>query len=276
VIQQVQQLCRDWLTSGKVGAILSIKSENGNVAPYLFTKPEEIDALVISPKYPVNYMCRPIKKNIFMIIQEKYPELKLGVVAKGCDERALIELAKRELVKMQNLEIIGITCDKKQAEECRCPKPYPNQPIFGEKVEGISEDKATENLLKKDLTERLEFWRYQFSKCIKCYGCRNICPLCFCKECAMEQEWLVKTGTIPPKFPMFHFIRFYHLADRCIECGGCEDSCPMDIPLRTVSKLLRKEVEKLFNYEAGTDVKRESPLITDLEINPMKELSDVL
>jgi len=126
------------------------------------------------------------------------PNIKIGVIAKGCDERALIELAKREQIDMKNIEILGVACSREEAVECRCPRPYPNNPLIGEKVEGVFEDKSVGDLLNKGLSERLVFWQYQLSKCIKCYGCRNACPLCFCQDCAMEQEEWSKTGEIPP------------------------------------------------------------------------------
>ena len=75
-------------------------------------------------------------------------------------------------------------------------------------------------------------WMYEFQKCLKCYGCRDICPVCFCKECSLEHGDLVETGGVPPEVPLFHLIRAVHMAGRCIDCGLCEDACPVDIPLR--------------------------------------------
>jgi len=271
MIEKVQKLAKEHLTSGKIGAIFGLRENNGHIAPHIFTKVEELDNLVVSPKYPLFYTCRPSKKNILRLIEEKYPDVKIGVVAKGCDERALIELAKRDQVDMKNIKVLGVACTKEEAVECRCSKPYPHNLLIGEKVEGVSEDKDVENLLKKSLSERLEFWQYQLSKCIKCYGCRNACPLCFCKDCALEQELWSKRGELPPEIPVFHFIRFYHLADRCIECGECEKACPMDIPLLTISKQVRRDVKELFDYESGLNVEEESPLLTTLDETPMKE-----
>jgi len=254
-----------------VEVIFGLREKDNHIAPHIFTKVEELDRLVVSPKYPLFYTCRPSKKNIIRLIEEKYPAIKIGVIVKGCDERALIELAKRNQIDMKNIEILGVACSREEAVECRCPRPYPHHPLLGEKVEGVFEDKNVGDLLNKGLSERLAFWQSQLSKCIKCYGCRNACPLCFCQDCAMEQELWSKIGEIPPEIPVFHFIRFYHLADRCIECGECEKACPMDIPLLTISKQVRKDVKELFNYESGLDVKQESPLLTTLDEMPMKE-----
>lgn len=274
MIEKLKKLAKEYLTSGKVEVIFGLREKNNHIAPNIFTKVEELDRLVVSPKYPLFYTCRPSKKNIIRLIEEKYPAIKIGVIVKGCDERALIELAKRNQIDMKNIEILGVACSREEAVECRCPRPYPHNPLLGEKVEGVFEDKNIEGLLNKGWSERLSFWQSQLSKCIKCYGCRNACPLCFCQDCAMEQELWSKIGEIPPEIPMFHFIRFYHLADRCIECGECEKACPMDIPLLTISKQVRKDVKELFNYESGLDVKQESPLLTTLDEMPMKEVKN--
>lgn len=270
MIEEVRKLANEWLESGKVDAIYGLKEEDGHVAPHLFTKADELESLVTSPKYPLLNTCRPLKTNILYLIQKKHPNAKIGVVAKGCDERALIELAKRDQLNLEKIQIMGVACTEEEAIECKCPKPYPKSLLVGERIKGVSSDPDVETLLKMSLPERLAFWRYQHDKCIKCYGCRNACPLCFCEDCKLEQESWVKTGELPPEIPMFHFIKYYHLADRCIECGECEKACPVDIPLLTIHKLLRRDVKELFDYEAGVDVKQESPLLTTLDETPMR------
>lgn len=271
MIKKVQKIAREYLKSGKVGVIYGLKKQGKHIAPHIFNNEEELKDLVISTQVHLLNICRPSKKNIIRLIEEKYPQIKIGMVVRGCDERALIELAKRKQINLDNIELIGVACNKEEAIACNCYKPYPNHLDIGTKIEGVIEDKKKKDLLNKKLSERLSFWQYQFSKCIKCYGCRNACPLCFCKDCSMEQEVWTKIGEIPPEFPMFHFIRFYHLADRCIECGECEKACPVDIPLLTISKQIRNDIKELFDYESGLDVEQESPLLTSLDEVPMKE-----
>jgi formate dehydrogenase subunit beta len=278
MIKEVRQLAKEWLESRKVVAILGLRENNGHVAPYLFTETGELESLVISshsgkviPRYFTSSKSQRHKKNIVYLLEQKYPKAKLGIVARGCDEKALIELAKRNQIDLEKITILKVACTKEDALDCRCQKPYPTQPDIGEITEGISKDPNVEALLEKRLEERLSFWKHELSKCIKCYGCRNVCPVCFCVDCIMEKDQLAKMGQLPPETPMFHLIRWYHVADRCIECGECEKACPVDIPLLTILKLLRRDIKEMFNYEAGLDAKQKAPLLASLDESNLKE-----
>ena len=35
--------------------------------------------------------------------------------------------------------------------------------------------------------KRWGFWENEFSRCIRCYACRNVCPACFCQRCFVEE-----------------------------------------------------------------------------------------
>ena len=32
------------------------------------------------------------------------------------------------------------------------------------------------------LPERMAFWRGQMERCLRCYDCRNACPMCVCRD----------------------------------------------------------------------------------------------
>ncbi|MGL4669305.1 MAG: Coenzyme F420 hydrogenase/dehydrogenase, beta subunit C-terminal domain [Methanobacteriaceae archaeon] len=92
----------------------------------------------------------------------------------------------------------------------------------------------------------------QFEKCIKCFGCRESCPICYCSECTMEAngpEWIEK-GILPPS-PMFHLERMIHIADSCTNCGQCEEACPAEIPLSKIIHEINLKATDLSGYTRG-------------------------
>ncbi|WP_338096402.1 4Fe-4S binding protein, partial [Methanorbis rubei] len=92
------------------------------------------------------------------------------------------------------------------------------------------------------------------SKCIKCYGCIENCPICSCSEnCSTKNPELVRPGIIPPDF-MFQMIRFSHIASSCINCGQCSELCPMDIPNSLYMHAQQLEYERVFGHKPGYDM----------------------
>lgn len=112
-----------------------------------------------------------------------------------------------------------------------------------------------------------ERWQYisdEVNKCIRCYACRNACPLCYCKECFVDKtrpQWIGKTIDTNDTF-IFHIMRAFHLAGRCVECGACERACPMGVDIRKLNRKLSADVKELFDYKTGTSLDQVAPLAT--------------
>jgi len=153
---------------------------------------------------------------------------------------------------------------------CRYPNPLIADQMIGPEVTPQAEEDAyadLEGFEKLSTQERFDFWKRQMSRCIRCYACRNACPLCVCKHVCLadsrEPHWLSAEATLQEKW-LFQVMHALHLAGRCTECGECQRSCPMGIPILLLKRKMNRELKELFNYEAGVDPEAVPPLHTFL------------
>jgi len=112
--------------------------------------------------------------------------------------------------------------------------------------------------------ERWNTFEKESSRCIRCYACREACPMCYCAECFVDSsgpKWLEK-GVAPSDLEFYHIVRAYHQTGRCTGCGACERTCPMNIRLTYMTQKLNQEVKDLFDFEAGTDPETLPPMAT--------------
>ncbi len=215
---------------------------------------------------------------------------RIGVVVKGCDLRALVGLMGESQLKRDDLYLIGVPCAGvlgstiQPATELntdtiapKCLECVERLPVGCDFVPAVTPPPAPE-LEKKYASEiaRLEamtpaerwaYWKEQFSKCIKCYACRQVCPFCFCEQCLCDRNrpQMVETTPRPAGNMAWHIVRAMHLAGRCAGCAECERACPMDIPLNLLNRKMAKELKELFDYESGFEVLECGPLATFTE-----------
>jgi formate dehydrogenase subunit beta len=155
---------------------------------------------------------------------------------------------------------------------CEFPTPQEYDLLLGEPTlvagdeskavsqEGISRLKA----MSPD--ERWLFWQNEFSRCIRCYACRNVCPVCFCERCFVDEaepKWVQPIPRWQDNL-IFQVTRNIHVAGRCTDCGECERACPVNIPLRSLTREMYDIVDGLFHYKAGMD-KEAPPLLACYE-----------
>lgn len=220
---------------------------------------------------------------------KEFPGMKKGIVAKACDVKSIIVLLQEHQLKREELFIIGVKCsgvidetaslalDKQKGgitfagkcKYCRHPEHFYCDILIegGAKeagIPGIEQDEyeAVHKMEAKSIDERLKFWKEEFSKCIRCYACRQVCPLCYCPRCVADQvtpAYFSKGAELEGNFS-WNITRAMHLAGRCIDCGECERACPAGIPLMDLNKKIEKEIKELFNYEAGRSVEQKPVL----------------
>ncbi|MBK5092784.1 MAG: 4Fe-4S dicluster domain-containing protein [Actinobacteria bacterium] len=243
------------LLEGEVDGVLGYRLAGGSHLPHLFTA---ADIEEMAGDYPAGE--RYPLASIVRRLQAADPGIRIAVVARGCDERSLVELFKQGQVNLGRTVILGLACEEELARGCGCAVPYPSEILEGRRVEGVPDDSLVEKMDGMPAEDRLDFWLSRFGSCVKCYGCRNVCPLCYCKECALDDAEMVERGRVPPAQPAFHLIRAIDMAGRCIDCGLCEEACPMGIPLRTLYRKVGRVVEDNLGYRPGRSPEEKSPL----------------
>jgi len=225
--------------------------------PHLFCDPQELEFLSLGEKEKPGDARYPLDQ-IMIQLAMAYPQETFAVLVRGCDERGLKELFKWKQLNEDKVIPIGLGCPDDLAKACECEKPFPDCLMDGPKGEKAESQKVA-RIDAMALDTRLGYWGAEFDRCVKCFGCRNVCPMCFCNECSLEEDKLVGTGEVPPANPTFHLARAIHMVGRCIDCGLCEEACPGDIPLRTLYKKVAEIVEKEFGYKTGFNVEDKSP-----------------
>jgi formate dehydrogenase subunit beta len=151
---------------------------------------------------------------------------------------------------------------------CKYPTPLIYDVLLGEAVSSlpwVNDDYSrVKELEALSAEEKERYWKEELSRCIRCYACRNICPVCNCPECIFDKKaprWLSKANDVSENL-VYHLIRAFHVAGRCVDCGECERACPMNIPLRSLNKKVEKDILELFGYTSGIDIEQQPPLTT--------------
>ncbi len=264
MLEQAKKIVKTIIESGQSNGVLGLIRQESGVAPHLFENPLDVDFLVLSPKWL-------LAKLASAMVRQLPGDYKLSVICRGCDERALKELIKRNQMDGTRLNIIGMACDQDQANACLCETPTPLSTdigpiVIGPPVKGVDplEDPGASGFISGDIQVRKNLWQREFEKCIKCYGCRNACPLCNCSSCKLADDLWVSQGQLGADTIGFHMIRAFHLADICVGCGACQDACPVGIPLTLLQWPMRTALDKDYGYRAGSDTWQRSPLFSNL------------
>lgn len=269
----INQIAKELLEEQKVSAVIGFAPGTipGKIQTIIAKTPEQAEKLVFN-NLCVNNLVAYLTKS-YKLIGPK----PVAIVVKSCDARSVISLLQENQVKREQIYIIGVVCGgvvNKNGEEfadkcslCASHTPALYDVLIGEPVEEKTVDPSIRfakvfEIEKMSDHERWEFWNKEFEKCIKCYACRQACPLCYCERCVVDKttpQW-IDSSAHPTGNLSWHLTRAFHLAGRCIGCDECERVCHQNIPLGLLNKKMGKEIFKQFGYRAGVDPESKPPL----------------
>jgi formate dehydrogenase (coenzyme F420) beta subunit len=273
-VNELRELARKLLTDGEVRVIIGWEAARRGARPVFVSDPAETDKLIFDTRCVHNLVTylNPRRDHV--------AELgKIGLVVKGCDVKAVAGLLREAQLTRDDVVLIGVRCGGVLEENelpaalaltpenvaPRCygcdnrepalvdyllgePQPEPPRPA-------VTIEERVAALDGQPLEARWAFWTGQFGKCVRCYACRQVCPLCACERCVAdksEPQWIEEAPHARGNLS-WHLTRALHLAGRCVGCGECERACPVGIPLLALNRAIQKEVQRAFDYVSGYD-----------------------
>ena len=221
------------------------EGSKGRVRPFFARNEEEAENLIYDNRCTQNLAMYVYKKEI---AQWGKP----AIIANIHTLRGIIRLATEKQV--EDGDLIAL-CVNDKGEVAVCSTFDEIEAYLASVTPQISdEDKALiEKLDAMTPGERWDFWKKEMENCIKCYACRQICPLCYCTQCTVEinrPQWIPTEASVLGNLE-WHIMRAMHLSGRCISCGQCGDVCPVGIPIHLLPMKLAQEVETFYGNVSG-------------------------
>ncbi|MDR0875182.1 MAG: 4Fe-4S dicluster domain-containing protein [Clostridiales Family XIII bacterium] len=207
------------------------------------------------------------------LVDDRWPETRIAILARGCESRAINRMIRDNQIRRENLLILGLPCEGTDAERCRSCRAHDpvvyDELLWEPNSTGAAAAAELSRYYRADAVDALSaaekkaYWDDVYARCIRCYACRNACPVCSCRECFVDMH---RTGFQGKRHSAtdnqtFGVTRAFHVGDRCIECGECERACPMGLPILAQTQKILKEIEALAgDYEQGLDAAQDNYL----------------
>ena len=288
--EKIREIAQRLLQQGQVELVIGFRrgSQPMMNEPCMVRKPDAVDQLVWDSNCGINlanYLTNRTEKigivakgcdsrNIVThIIENKIKREQLVIIGVPC--RGMIDKRKIALSTQGDILEVSETEDqvtvrtqegtrnfpRSEVMQQNCSVCMHRNPVIHDEMIAEPVDEQTDVDPYADVRvieamsteERWDYFENLLAPCIRCYACRNACPLCYCPTCFVDEskpQWLGKSQD-PADIRTFHFLRAYHCAGRCTDCGACERACPVGINMRSLTKKLNKDCLELYNWEAG-------------------------
>ena len=290
-VADMRRIARELLEAGDVRVIVGWEHGRRGARPVFITDPAGADKLIFDTRCVHNLVTylNPRRDHV--------AELgKIGLVVKGCDVKAIAGLLREQQIDRDHVVLIGVRCGGVLEEnelpaavaltqENVAPRCYGcdnREPTLVDHIVGESQPEPPRPIMTiyervaaldaLPLEERWAFWTEQFGKCVRCYACRQVCPLCICERCIVEKtqpQW-IEPSAHPRGNLSWNITRAVHLAGRCVDCGECERFCPVGIPLSLANRKLQHIVRDRYDYVVAEDPEKPAP-IGDYRLDDQQE-----
>ncbi len=248
-MEALQKKAKELLESGAVKAVIGYeKGTSDGRRPVVIRNREQAGKLVFDASCAQNLA-------YYLTKHEVRHFGKMAVTARPEVLRALLQLVAERQVKEDDVLALAVTAEG--------VKELPTVQAIEEHLalqaqELPAKDRAMlEKLTKMPRAERWAFWQSELSRCVKCYACRNSCPMCYCEHCTMDcnrPQWVPVPSHAMGNLE-YHMVRAMHLAGRCVECGECGRACPVGIPVHLLTFFAQESVQHQFGQKAGSSGK---------------------
>ena len=264
-----------------------------NLAKYLISETKKDGKIIalIKPcdSYSLNQLCT----------EHRVDRDKVYAIGVGCKGKIDVE-------KLRKMGIKGITAIVEDGDELKVTTLYGEKTVkradalltkclackgkehkgvdetLGESADTTSGDKfdIVSKIEAMSADERFEYFRSEFSKCIRCNACRNVCPACSCVKCVFDNNnsgISAKANDTEFEEKLYHIIRAFHVSGRCTDCGECSRVCPQNIPLHLLNRKFIKDINVLYGeYVAGEESEGRTPLtsFTTEDVEPNDAITE--
>jgi len=298
---------KELLAEGKVQKVVGWKKGlfDEDITPAVFTSAEELDKEFVFNKYCKANLSKyliKITKNIEIqksttrmnntmakqrdpnAEDKPIPQEVVLVFLKPSDTYSFTQLLKENRITRDDVYAIGVPCQDTLDGGQVCDTCAGKKHVSCDELIGVDEaaeaelepnTKRMEEVAKLEAMtslERYEFWQNEFSRCIRCNACRNVCPACSCEKCVFDNNNLYTSQKVAQtsfEEDLFHIVRAWHVAGRCTDCGECSRVCPQNIPLYLLNRKFIKDINEIYgDYQAGADMETKPAMLRFEESDP--------